>query len=52
LMLSIMFGGFIFPPILGFVLEVTGITGFMYALTALLLLSASLFISSYVNWRR
>jgi fucose permease len=52
LMLSIMFGGFLFPPILGFILESTGVVGFMYGLTTLLLLSVTLFVSSYIKWRK
>lgn len=52
LMLAIMFGGFIFPPILGFILESFGTPGFMYSLGLLLLLSVSFFGSSYINWRK
>jgi len=51
LMLSIMAGGFIFPPILGFVLEITGTDGFLIALATLLGLSAIFFSYSYKNWR-
>jgi fucose permease len=51
LMLSIMAGGFIFPPILGFVLELTGTTGFLSALATLLGLSAIFFTYSYKYWR-
>ncbi|MEJ6574284.1 MAG: MFS transporter [Actinomycetes bacterium] len=51
LMLAIMAGGFIFPPILGFVLELTGTNGFLLALATLLGLSALFFASSYKNWR-
>lgn len=51
LMLAIMAGGFIFPPILGFILEMTGINGFLIALATLLGLSAASFTYSYKNWR-
>jgi fucose permease len=51
LMLAIMAGGFIFPPILGFILEMTGINGFLIALATLLGLSAASFAYSYKNWR-
>ena len=51
LMLAIMAGGFIFPPILGFILELTGIDGFLIALAILLGLSAASFTFSYKFWR-
>jgi len=51
LMLAIMAGGFIFPPILGFILEMAGINGFLIALATLLGLSAASFTYSYKNWR-
>ena len=51
LMLAIMAGGFIFPPILGFILELAGIDGFLIALAILLGLSAASFIYSYKFWR-
>jgi fucose permease len=51
LMLAIMAGGFIFPPILGFILEMTGINGLLIALATLLGLSAASFTYSYKNWR-
>ena len=51
LMLSIMLGGFIFPPILGFILESNGTTGYLYSLAVLLVLSTSTFSYSYIKWR-
>ena len=51
LMLSIMAGGFIFPPILGFVLEAGGITSYLSSLAILLGLAAILFSYSYAKWR-
>jgi FHS family glucose/mannose:H+ symporter-like MFS transporter len=51
LMLSIMAGGFIFPPILGFVLEAGGISTYLYSLAVLLGLATILFSYSYVKWR-
>ena len=50
LMLAIMAGTFIFPPILGFILELTGIDGFLVALAALLGLSSIFFSVSYKVW--
>jgi FHS family glucose/mannose:H+ symporter-like MFS transporter len=50
-MLAIMMGGFIFPPILGFVLEGSGISGYLLSLALLLLASTSLFAYSYARWR-
>jgi hypothetical protein len=46
-----MAGGFIFPPILGFILELAGIDGFLIALAILLGLSAASFIYSHKYWR-
>jgi len=51
LMLAIMAGTFIFPPILGFILELAGIDGFLVALAALLGLSSIFFSVSYRVWR-
>lgn len=51
LMFSIMLGGFIFPPILGFILESNGTTGYLYSLAALLVLATSAFSYSYIKWR-
>lgn len=51
LMISIMAGAFIFPPILGFILEIAGTDGFLLALATLLGLSAIFFSYSYKNWR-
>ncbi|CAB4727451.1 unannotated protein [freshwater metagenome] len=51
LMISIMAGAFIFPPILGFILEISGTDGFLLALATLLGLSAIFFSYSYKNWR-
>ena len=46
-----MAGAFIFPPILGFILEMGGINGFLIALATLLGLSAASFTYSYKFWR-
>ncbi|MDA2982064.1 MAG: MFS transporter [Actinomycetota bacterium] len=51
LMISIMAGAFIFPPILGFILEIGGIDGFLVALATLLGLSAAFFTYSHKYWR-
>jgi MFS transporter, FHS family, glucose/mannose:H+ symporter len=51
LMLAIMMGGFIFPPVLGFILESNGTTGYLSSLAVLLVLATSAFSFSYVKWR-
>ena len=51
LMISIMAGAFIFPPILGFILEIGGTNGFLVALATLLGLSAAFFTYSHKHWR-
>jgi MFS family permease len=51
LMLAIMAGSLIFPPILGFILELAGTRGFLSALATLLGLSAIFFTYSYRNWK-
>jgi FHS family glucose/mannose:H+ symporter-like MFS transporter len=51
LMISIMAGAFIFPPILGFVLEIGGTNAFLVALATLLGLSAAFFTYSHKYWR-
>jgi len=51
LMLSIMLGGFIFPPILGFILESKGTMGYLYSLATLLVLATLAFSYSYIKWR-
>ena len=51
LMLAIMMGGFIFPPILGFILESAGTIGYLYSLATLLLVATSAFSYSYIKWR-
>lgn len=50
-MLAIMTGGFIFPPIIGFILEGNGISGYLLSLAVLLLASTSLFSYAYARWR-
>lgn len=50
-MLAIMAGGFVFPPIIGFILEGSGLSGFLLSLSVLLLASVSLFTYSYARWR-
>ena len=50
-MLAIMLGGFIFPPVIGFILEDNGISGYLLSLLTLLLASTSLFIYSHSRWR-
>jgi fucose permease len=51
LMLALMAGTFIFPPILGFILELAGMDGFLIAIAALLGLSSIFFSFSYKVWR-
>ena len=52
LMLAIMIGSFLFPPLIGFVLDSWGTTGYLYSLAVLLILAASSFSYSYVKWRK